>query len=1553
MGLIDSLNYKPTASSAPTGPKKPAPTSGLLAGLDYKPPSASPEALSEAKPSRSILTATRDMLTAQRPPAPAQQPFESIVADPFGSMAASTPQTTAMGTEAVLKAFAQGMGRSYLAAGQALVTGDAKKPFPTEESDAPYDRLIKSIAGTNKPFSIATEDTDLLGEKIGGFTGGSVSLALTALDLVGGSGVKGIAGLTKTLKTVDNVTDAAKVLRSAGFDDDIVREYASVFARTTDEKKIEQGLLAAQRLQESTKPLATKASQTPVTPITTDDIATRVAIAKERASELVPPKKPTPKTAEPANHAIKPRTVEPLPKASADNPPFKELGKLTNESGSQAAERIQAGKLTTHERQAVEMLKERKIIDPDYLKEKVFGDTDTLNHDRYSEIAKVAYKEALKENPNPVVRFTAGGSGSGKGEILLNKKSGNGLLKEFDGITVDGTFANYSSARKKIDQAIAAGKTPEVYAIMPRIESAWKFAQKREITKGRGVPLHVFAEAHSGFIDTTRKLVKDGDVKIYFHDARGHWTKKASIEAPFFTDRSKILAKLNEVRYTKEDLMKQLEHVKLSKKSATKTRREALIRAEARRRELHSSEVPVPVRRGAVSGDERGVASAGGVREVPPGKSEGLVHGGGGNGAGKPGTGVSDSVAPRAGERGGIENSPPPKIPPIEKLVTSPKVKSNKPIVSTSKDASVSDKIASSVVAKAHTSQDAVDMMRTYDVYAEFAALSNKAERRAETHAMDYAEYAEKMNHEDSGMNAFEMMRSYDIYIDEAKKQQLTVPTKQTITAQKLVQFASEFKDIGNVRSALGERRRIFERVFGKHAAEAKKLYLDPLDDSIGKHIDDMDRLKNQMKGDIIEKLGIKPHTKEAQFVVDFGEKTIDFEQVQRVVGMKRAEDIKQAAQWFRKEYDTLIDQLNVVRKEIYPNSPEKLIQKRKDYFRHGKEMSEGIQGLRNLFETSAAIDPTLAGVSDFTTPRSKWLSFAQRRLGIKNDFDAIEGYLNYLPSWSYAMNIDPHIGKFRTLQKELALATDESRHVNNFIEWLHDFANDLSGKTNPADRAWQKYVPGGRRTSKVLTWLNSRIKANVIVGNLSSSIAQAFNIPQGVASAKAYAIPGMSRTLGSIFAGNIPISKSPFIRERYFDTRFTEFDEGILNNTKKFAVWLTGALDQAGTKFIWNSHYEKAVAQGMADPIRYADDVTSKLVAGRGIGSVPLLQKSQLFQLVAPFQLEVTNLWYVMGDMVRKKDFAALATLFVTSYLMNRVAEQIRGSDVTFDPVQASMEGINSIREEENVGRGILKAGGRLGGEVLSNLSFGQTLATLVPEDGISVGGLAMSRAELFGRGDPTRFGSGILIWKGIQDPASKVLPAFGGMQLLKTFTGAKALVTGETTSATGKQKYEIEPSVLNSMQALLFGPNSTREGRAFNKEASDLYMRLDRQSTERSELLKEAEKEYADLHALAEKTDQETAMKKLQEIGAENPALADKIVEVAQDRASGLNGTERLIKQLGVENGERASYIVQQVNKLKSQEEKRAYLQNLDAKDLISDTVYDQIMEQLHPKT
>jgi hypothetical protein len=405
--------------------------------------------------------------------------------------------------------------------------------------------------------------------------------------------------------------------------------------------------------------------------------------------------------------------------------------------------------------------------------------------------------------------------------------------------------------------------------------------------------------------------------------------------------------------------------------------------------------------------------------------------------------------------------------------------------------------------------------------------------------------------------------------------------------------------------------------------------------------------------------------------------------------------------------------------------------------------------------------------------------------------------------------------------------AEESENKLNNFLKFLDNFANDLAGKTNPLDRPVQDNF-FGRQAFRAINWLNSRVKANVILGNASSALAQFFGIPNGVANAGVRnSVGAIGDSLIGMLKDDAPISKSNFVRERYFNG-YDRFDPGVINNTKRFAVWLTSVGDKIGTTFNWNAQYRKALAEGVADPIKYADEWTRKMVAGRGIGEVPIMQKSKLIQLVAPFQLEVANQWRVFADWAKNdpsklKLAKRLMEFSVATYVMNRVAEELRGSDVAFDPINAMVDAYDAYQDADSAGEGALLAGGRLVGEVLSNFPGGEQAAKFYPEYGakniLGSGITIPTREKLFGDKDPTRFGGGILAARAITDPLYSLLPPFGGRQIKNTIQGGMTMSKGYDETSGGQVTTPVEQNAVNTVKALLFGKGGINEVQDFRE--------------------------------------------------------------------------------------------------------------------------------------
>jgi hypothetical protein len=635
---------------------------------------------------------------------------------------------------------------------------------------------------------------------------------------------------------------------------------------------------------------------------------------------------------------------------------------------------------------------------------------------------------------------------------------------------------------------------------------------------------------------------------------------------------------------------------------------------------------------------------------------------------------------------------------------------------------------------------------------------------------------------------------------------------------------------------------RNFESVFGKDST-AKKLILDPFDKAKGFRVDEEIKLLDDLQSDIVKDLGIGKGTKESSLVQKYGEGNIDYDGLVKEVGEIKAENIVKADEWFRGRYDKLIDDINNSRTAIGKDPIPKL----DNYYRHFTEMGDTFAGIKNVFETNKQIAPKLEGLSEFTKPGEKWASFKQKRLGGKFKEDAVGGFLDYTRAATYAKHIDPQITRMRTFQRQLADGMGENTKLNNYLGFMDEFINGLSGKTNKFDRAFQDLV--GRKAFAVMNLLNSRMKSNAVLGNASSALSQIANVPQGLATVKnpVQIAQGLEGYIKSIFGkGDVNLyKKSNFLKERLTDS-YSKFDTKIIDQPKKFAAWSLGALDEVGTKFMWSMNYRKAVADGVQNPIKYADEVTRKLVAGRGIGEVPVIQQSKLFQLVAPFTLEVGNLWKVQKDFVKSKDFGALAILYGANFLLNNALEDVRGSRVTFDPIDAALEG---LKEEGGVGDKMLSVAGNVGGEILGNIPLGQSVASIYPEYGGEILGKEIpTRKELFGESDPTRYGIDLPLVRAIQKPISSFVLPFGGQQVRKTIEGAQALglvpkltkdgfeTQQAATNKKGKLITPTERNLESVAKGLLFGkyaiPNVKNVydegGKPFGEKQTDNFNKL-----------------------------------------------------------------------------------------------------------------------------
>lgn len=136
----------------------------------------------------------------------------------------------------------------------------------------------------------------------------------------------------------------------------------------------------------------------------------------------------------------------------------------------------------------------------------------------------------------------------------------------------------------------------------------------------------------------------------------------------------------------------------------------------------------------------------------------------------------------------------------------------------------------------------------------------------------------------------------------------------------------------------------------------------------------------------------------------------------------------------------------------------------------------------------------------------------------------------------------------------------------------------------------------------------------------------------------------------------------------------------------------------------------------------------------------------------------------------------------------------------------------------------------------------------------------------------------------------------------------------------------------------------NQARGGEIDNDSNAKLQDIIQKQADTNFRLKQEAEAVLEELSKLP----RDEANQKASAIEEANPQLYKKLEEAVEQKKLGLDYNDRLMMQLGVENGERAKFIFQTLQSMKTREEKNSYVEQLMSKKIISDKVYKQL-EQL----
>ena len=379
-----------------------------------------------------------------------------------------------------------------------------------------------------------------------------------------------------------------------------------------------------------------------------------------------------------------------------------------------------------------------------------------------------------------------------------------------------------------------------------------------------------------------------------------------------------------------------------------------------------------------------------------------------------------------------------------------------------------------------------------------------------------------------------------------------------------------------------------------------------------------------------------------------------------------------------REAYEYMLDELNKLKDNLKVG---RRLVPRKDYYRHFSEVT----GLTDILNGDYEISSELAGVSETTRPKSRWASFLQQRKGNMYTADAVKSMLDYIPDVEYKLAFDPLINDFRKKIKAIAINTADDRNVNRSIIWLTKWTNDIAGKTTDPFNRWVK-DKFGRKNFAVLDYVNNRVKSNAILFNMSSAVVQIANLPNMLAYIKnpQYMVAGGKGYTDYLLGKNLDIYKSTFLKERFLNNSYRQF-----NITKSEKIMEVGEKilefgDKFTAQYIWYTAYEQGKAKNVSNPVEYADDITRRCIGGRGVGEIPITQKSLIVKYLLPFNIETNNTWNLIKERTKKKDVLGLMMMFGMFHAFNLFFKKTIGRDVLPDIYKDLKEALSVYSDDD-----------------------------------------------------------------------------------------------------------------------------------------------------------------------------------------------------------------------------------------------------------------------------
>lgn len=582
------------------------------------------------------------------------------------------------------------------------------------------------------------------------------------------------------------------------------------------------------------------------------------------------------------------------------------------------------------------------------------------------------------------------------------------------------------------------------------------------------------------------------------------------------------------------------------------------------------------------------------------------------------------------------------------------------------------------------------------------------------------------------------------------------------------------------------------------------------------------------------------------------------------------SEKVEKAISEARSTFDSLLIRVNNVLRE----QGMKEIPFRKGYFPHFTNPKQGwLAKILNWKTVDTEIPTSIAGLTEQFDPQRSWQGFNKQREGDTTDYSLYQGldtYIHGALDWIYHIE---DLQKRRSLenyiryvhseegvkakieeikaneyydadeaQKQIELVLAEAANpLNNLVTELRARTNTLANKKASMDRGMEEAT--NRKIYSVMTNLNNRINANMVVGSFSSALTNFIPIAQSWHQVSPYyTVQGLGDMVRNAVKDDGMVAKSDFLTNRLVEEEKL-YQTGWDKVTDK-AAFMMNVIDHITSQTVWRSKYLQNLHEGMSETqaIKDADQFAKNLIAGRSRGNMPSIfdAKNPLIKIATAFQLEVANQYGYMFEDVPQDSKSPLrlvkgyTTAILGAYVYNALYSSLVGRDAAFDPMGIIEDLLRDLgigdddddEEEVNVGDALLNLGENIVQELpyVGGLFGGGRvpMSSALPysSDSSPIESLVNDVKKGWNEGDFTE-GNWTPFVKEMLKPLYYLAMPVGGGQLKKTVEGLSMFsddhpVSGSYTD-NGDLRFPVEDTPLNRIQAALFGQYASENARYY----------------------------------------------------------------------------------------------------------------------------------------